>query len=66
MIFENYLNNLINFAGDAITEMEEIEQIFNNTKIIFFEFAEKLGEKKTAKVKEVLDPIYTFCKSFVI
>lgn len=62
---ENYLNNLINFAGDAIEEMELMGKLQDEVKTIFGELAEKLGEKKTAKIKEILEPIYNFFKTFV-
>ena len=43
----SYLNNLIDFAGDALDEVEEITKLFDQTKIEFIEISEKLGEKKT-------------------
>jgi hypothetical protein len=59
-----YLNNLINFTGDAIDDIELIGNLFEQVKTLFAEIVEKLGEKKTAKPKEVFEPIYNFIKYF--
>ena len=60
----NYSNNLINFAGDAIEEMELISNLYEETKNLLIELADKFGEKKTAKAKDILEPIYNFFKLF--
>lgn len=61
---QNYLNNLIDFAGNAIEEVEEVNKLFDQTKTNFIEIAEKFGEKKTAKPKDVFEPLYNFFKYF--
>jgi len=60
----NYLNNLIDFAGDALDEFDELNKLFDQVKKEFCEVSESLGEKKTAKPKEIFQPIYNFLKSF--
>ena len=61
---ENYKNNLINFAADAIEELDKLSNQFEEAKKIYSEFSELLGEKKTAKPKDLLQPLFLFFKSF--
>lgn len=61
---ENYKNNLIDFAADAIDELDAMSTQFEEAKKIYTEFTEKIGEKKTAKPKEILEPLFLFFKSF--
>ena len=44
--------------------MEFISNLYEETKNLLLELAEKFGEKKTAKAKDLLDPIYNFFKLF--
>jgi hypothetical protein len=61
---ENYKNNLIDFAADAIEELDTLSTQFDEAKKVYLTFTEKLGEKKTAKPKEILEPLFLFFKSF--
>ena len=61
---ENYKNNLIDFAADAIEELDTLSTQFEEAKKIYAVFTEKLGEKKSAKPKEILEPLFLFFKSF--
>jgi hypothetical protein len=62
---EKYLHKLIDFASDAIEELNFISNLNEKNKANFIEIAEKFGEKKTSKVKEILDPLNNFLKFFV-
>lgn len=61
---ESYKNNLIDFAADAIEELDALNNQFEDAKKLYFQFTEKLGEKKTAKPKEIFEPLFLFFKSF--
>ena len=62
---QNYSDNLIDFAGEAIDEMEIIGNLLEEIKKSYAEICEKLGEKKTAKPKEIFEPMYNFLKYFM-
>jgi len=63
-LFNDYLENLIKFASEAIEEVEILNDSYEelNKKIIIF--AVKMGEKKTTKLKDLLLPISCFFRSF--
>ena len=58
------MNNLIDFAGDTIEEFENLSDSFDSMKKSFLLLLEKLGENKSAKPKEVFEPLYSFLKYF--
>jgi hypothetical protein len=60
-----YLTNLIDFAGDAIDEIEYIGNLFEEVKKKYGEILEKFGEKKGIKPKDIFEPIYNFLKYFL-
>jgi hypothetical protein len=55
---------LIDFAADAIEELDALNNQFEDAKKIYIQFTEKIGEKKTAKPKEIFEPLFLFFKSF--
>lgn len=61
---ESYKTNLIYFAADAIEELDNLSTQFEEAKKLYCQFTEKFGEKKTAKPKEILEPLFLFFKSF--
>ena len=63
-LYDEYLENLINFAADAVDDLEKLNDLFEdlNNKIIVF--AEKMGEKKNTKLRELLLPITSFLRCF--
>lgn len=63
-LVSSYLNNLIDFAGDAIEEVDKVGSLFDETKASAEEVAEKFGEKKSTKLKEILEPLNNFFKYF--
>ncbi len=60
----NYMNNLIDFAGDTIDDFECLCEKFESLKKDYSSLLEKLGEKKDANPKEVFEPLYSFLKYF--
>lgn len=63
-LYEDYLEILINFAADAVDDLEKLNDIFEDINKKIPILAEKLGEKKTTKFKEVLQPICNFFRNF--
>jgi Zn-dependent M32 family carboxypeptidase len=63
-LYDEYLDNLINFASDAVDDLEKLNDLFEdlNSKIIVF--AEKMGEKKNTKLRELLLPLTSFLRCF--
>ncbi len=59
-----YYNNLIGFLEEYIDKVESIKEIYEEIKKSLTELTEKLGEKKTTKSKDILEPIYNFIKNF--
>ena len=52
-LYDDYLENLINFAADAVDDLEKLNDLFEDLNKKISEFAEKMGEKKTIKLKEI-------------
>ena len=63
-MFDDYLDGLIDFAANAVDDLEKLNDLYEDLKKKMITFAEKMGEKKTIKFKELLQPIYHFFKSF--
>ena len=61
---ESYLVNLVDFCADAVDEIEVLESSFEQTQQLMKTCTDMFGEKKTCKVKELLDPLSTFMKNF--
>jgi len=63
-LYQVYLENIINFAAEAVDDLEKLDELFQdlNKKIIVF--TEKMGEKKSTKFKELLLPITNFLRCF--
>lgn len=63
-LYDDYLDGLINFAAEAVDDLEKLNNVFEDTKTKISVYAEKIGEKKTTKLKELLTPISTFFRFF--
>ena len=63
-LFDDYLEYLINFAADSVDDLEKLNDLYEDLSKKICEFAEKLGEKKTVKFKDILQPICNFFKTF--
>jgi len=63
-LYEDYLENLINFAADAVDDLEKLNNLFEDLSLKINVFAEKMGEKKNTKFKELLLPITIFLRFF--
>ena len=62
-LVEDYSESLINFAVDAVDELERMNEMFDNIDKKIAEFCEKMGEKKGTKLRDLLTPIYNFIKT---
>lgn len=63
-LYDEYLENLINFAADAVDDLEKLNDLFEDLNNKVNVFAEKMGEKKNTKFKEFLLPIASFLRCF--
>jgi len=63
-LYNDYSDGLINFAAEAVDDLEKLNNVFEDLKSKISVYAEKMGEKKTTKLKELLMPISTFFRSF--
>lgn len=54
---------MINFAADAVDELEKMNDMFDDINKKIDEFCEKMGEKKGTKLRDLLTPIYNFVKT---
>jgi len=61
---ESYLVNLVDFCSDAVDEMEILQNTFEEVEVLMLACTQMFGEKKACKVKELLDPLNSFLKSF--
>ena len=62
-LIEDYSESLINFASEAVDELESINEVFVDINKKIGEFCEKIGEKKGTKLRDLLTPIYNFFKT---
>ena len=63
-LYDDYLESLINFAADAVDDLEKLNNLFEDLSKKINVFAEKMGEKKNTKLKELLLPITSFFRFF--
>ena len=62
-MIEDYSDSLINFAADAVDELEKMNDMFDDINKKVEEFCEKMGEKKGTKLRDLITPIYNFIKT---
>jgi len=61
---EIYFSKLLDFATEALKRFEDTEKLIEDTKKKIVLLTEKLGESKTTKVFDMLNPIKLFLKTF--